>query len=231
MPRTDRVDIGDEIYHVLNRANGRLGIFATDPDYRLFEALLKEAKELTDMRILAYTIMPNHWHLVLYPRKDGDLAVFMHWLTLTHTRRYHSIHKTVGHGHLYQGRYKSFLVDKDDYLRTLIRYVERNPLRARMVDRAEDWQWGSAWRRLKGSPKEKKLIAQPQTELPRRYASWLNDDEDDDTLTQLRNSVNKGTPYGTMEWTEDIIEQYDLQSTVRGTGRPKKHIRPQNYVK
>ncbi len=222
MPRTDRVDVGGEVYHVLNRANARAQIFYDDEDYKLFEFLLKEGKDLTDMRILAYTIMPNHWHLVLYPVKDGDLSIFMHWITLTHTHRYHHIHQTVGHGHLYQGRYKSFLVEKDDYLQTLIRYVERNPLRAHLVERAEDWRWGSAWRRLNGTPEEKKLLTPPPTELPHRYSSWLNDEEDT-ALIQLRNSVNKGTPYGAMGWTEDIIKKYDLQSTARGLGRPKRH--------
>src|SRR3989344_8620297 len=106
MPRTDRIDLADHIYHIINRANGRLKIFNAKKDYLLFEELLTEAKELTDMRILAYTIMPNHWHLVLSPRKDGDLSIFMHWLSTTHTRRVHVATKTIGAGHLYQGRYK-----------------------------------------------------------------------------------------------------------------------------
>lgn len=87
MPRLARVDVSDEIYHVINRANGRMQIFETDDDYLLFEELLREAKALTDMRILAYVIMPNHWHLVLRPKNDGDLekATFMHRLTNAHT--------------------------------------------------------------------------------------------------------------------------------------------------
>jgi REP element-mobilizing transposase RayT len=103
MPRTERIDIGGEIYHVINRANGRTQIFNGKDDYQLFESLLGDAKEMTDMRILAYTIMPNHWHLLLSPKHDGDLSAFMHWLTTTHTRRYHVATKTVGGGSLYQG--------------------------------------------------------------------------------------------------------------------------------
>ena len=76
MPRIARIDIGDEIYHVINRANGRAQIFNTPNDYRLFEELMGEAKALTDMRIFAYEIMPNHWHLILSPRKDGDLGLY-----------------------------------------------------------------------------------------------------------------------------------------------------------
>lgn len=104
MARSLRVDVGDHVYHVINRANGRFTIFENDSFYSDFEYLLHEMKEDTDMRILAYVLMPNHWHLLLYPRKDGDLAKSMRWLGTTHTRRYHMQTKTVGHGHLYQGR-------------------------------------------------------------------------------------------------------------------------------
>ncbi|MEK7118518.1 MAG: transposase [Patescibacteria group bacterium] len=102
-------------------------IFDTESDYRLFEKLLWDAKELTDMRILAYVLMPNHWHLVLYPKNDGDLGMFMRRLTNAHTRHVHTRTKTVGSGHLYQERYKSFIVDTDNDLLALITYVERNP--------------------------------------------------------------------------------------------------------
>ena len=103
MGRVARVDIADEVYHVINRAVGRLKIFEKAEDYRLFITLLTEAKEMTDMRILSYVVMPNHWHLQLYPRKDKDLGLFMHWLTNAHTRRVHSRTKTIGHGPLVPG--------------------------------------------------------------------------------------------------------------------------------
>ena len=85
MGRAPRVDIGNEIYHVLNRANNRMTIFEKDKDYEAFESILKEAKDRYLMRILSFCLMPNHWHFILYPRNDGDLNKFMHWLTLTHT--------------------------------------------------------------------------------------------------------------------------------------------------
>ena len=108
MPRNARVDVADEFYHVINRANGRLQIFQTPEDYRIFEQLLEEAVGLTGMRLFAYTTMPNHWHLVVSPRADGDLGLFMHRLCNTHTRKVHAFTNTNGSGHLYQGRYKSF---------------------------------------------------------------------------------------------------------------------------
>ena len=114
MPRISRIAVGEEVYHVINRANGRLQIFNTTKDYQLFEQLLLDTKELVDMRILAYTIMPNHWHLVLHPKNDGDMTTFMQRLSNAHTRKVHSLTKTNGSGHLYQGRYKSFLVETKD---------------------------------------------------------------------------------------------------------------------
>ncbi|MBU3942870.1 transposase, partial [Patescibacteria group bacterium] len=147
MPRTNRIDIANIPYHVINRANARIQIFDEDRDYKLFEEVLEEAKEKFDMGILSYCIMPNHWHLVLYSKTDGNLQLFMRWLSMTHTRRWHSQHKSIGSGHLYQGRYKSFLVQEDDYLLQLFKYVERNPLRAKLVNKAEDWKWSSLWRR------------------------------------------------------------------------------------
>jgi len=137
MPRIPRVDIKDEIYHVINRANARLPIFFNEKDYLLFDSILVEGKTKFDMRILAYCLMPNHFHLVLWPMEDGDLQRFMQWVTLTHTQRWHSQNKTIGTGHLYQGRYKSFLIQKDNHLLSAIRYVERNPLRAKLVTKAE----------------------------------------------------------------------------------------------
>ena len=89
MPRQARVSAADIICHVINRANGRAKFFHTDKYYQHFESLLQEAKDLTDMRILACCVMPNHWHLVLYPKQDGGLQKFMSWLSNTHTRRWH----------------------------------------------------------------------------------------------------------------------------------------------
>ena len=124
MPRNARIDVGNVVYHVINRANGRYQIFNTKNDYHIFEELLLETKELIGMRILAYTIMPNHWHLVLYPKQDGDLGTFMHRLSNAHTRKVHAMTKTNGTGHLYQGRYRSFMANTDKYLLSLVKYVE-----------------------------------------------------------------------------------------------------------
>ena len=222
MPRNARVDIGGEIYHVINRANGRFQIFNKDEDYKLFEQILTETKELFDMRILAYQLMPNHFHLVLYPRKNGDLGLFMHRLSNAHTRKVHARTNTNGSGHLYQGRYKSFLIDRDNYLFAVIKYVERNAVRAKLVRSCENWRWGSAWRRINGTTQEKKLLDQKSFQLPDDYLNCINTTEDTDSLSIIRTSVNKSVPYGRGKWVDNMVLKYRLESTLKSPGRPKK---------
>jgi putative transposase len=222
MPRNARVDVGDEIYHVINRSNGRYQIFNTKTDYRIFEELLLETKELVDMRLLAYIVMPNHWHLVLYPKKDSDLGTFMHRLTNAHTRKVHALTNTNGNGHLYQGRYKSFIVDTDNYLLSVIKYVERNAVRAKLARQCENWQWGSAYRRINGTRGEKKLLDPSPTSLPRDYTQWINTPDNPQDIELVRASVSKGTPCGREEWVSRMVAAYQLESTLRSPGRPKK---------
>ena len=88
MGRPLRITAGGLVYHVLNRANARMRIFDKGQDYEAFERILDEAVEHVKMRLLAYCVMPNHWHLVVWPRRDGDLSAFVGWLTLTHTQRW-----------------------------------------------------------------------------------------------------------------------------------------------
>lgn len=222
MPRNARVDVGGEIYHVINRANGRLQIFNKDEDYELFEKLMLETKELFDMRILAYVIMPNHWHLVLHPKNDKDLGAFMHRLSNAHTRKVHANTSTNGSGHLYQGRYKSFLIDSENYLLAVIKYVERNAVRAKLVHFCEDWQWGSAWTRVYGTTEQKKLLGKMPAPLPDYYIKWINTVDKVDDLKMIRASVNKSIPYGRGKWVDKMVTKYHLESTLNAPGRPKK---------
>ncbi len=224
MPRQTRIDFGDHYYHVLNRANARVKIFETDKDYLLFEELLEEAQKLIDMNILAYCIMPNHWHLVLHPKNDGDMSQFMKWLTTTHTRKWHVEHKTIGSGHLYQGRYKSFLVQEDSYFMQLCRYVERNPLRAHLVDRAQDWRWSSLWRRENGNEKQKKLLSEWLITQSDNYLADINEKDDSEVKEIIQGCISKGKPFGNDEWVLNTIEKFDLLSTIRNPGRPKAGI-------
>jgi len=223
MARIERVDVGNEIYHVLNRANARVQIFDNDADYKQFENILIEAVERFDMRLLAYCMMPNHWHLVLYPKKDGDMSKFMGWLTNTHTRRWHTIKKTIGQGHLYQGRYKSFLCQKDRHLLALLRYVERNAKRAKIVRNAEDWRWSSVWIRENGKSEQLKVLSEWPIAMSEDYLKYLNEVQTNEELDTIRKSIAKNIPFGKDSWIEKIVELYKLTQTQRKAGRPKKN--------
>ncbi len=222
MPRANRVDISDIPYHVINRANARMQIFNQDKDYSLFEKVLQEAKDKFDMRILSYCIMSNHWHLALYPKKDKDIQLFMGWLSMTHTQRWHAQHKTTGSGHLYQGRYKSFMIQEDEHLLQILKYIEANPLRARLVQKAQDWQWSSLWRRINGSEFQKKIINEWPIDYPKDYLDLVNINLEKKELDSLRYSVNRGRPYGSVSWTNTMIDRFKLESAIRNPGRPRK---------
>lgn len=222
MPRVRRTDIGGYVYHVLNRANARVPIFDDDKDYKQFEDILEEAVEKYNMRLLSYSLMPNHWHLVLYPKNNGDLGVFIGWLTNTHTRRWHTKKKTVGQGHLYQGRYKSFLCQKDDHLLNLIRYVERNAKKANIVNSAENWKWSSVWRREKGTDKHKKLLSSWPIAQPKNYLEILNQPQTMEEEKTLEKSITKDVPYGSKNWVVKIVKKFGLEQVLRGVGRPRK---------
>ena len=143
MPKKKRITKAGIAYHALNRANGKLRIFKKDLDFIAFENVLAEGIERFDIRLCGYCIMSNHWHMLLWPANDKALPDFMHWVTLTHAKRWHAAHGTTGIGHLYQNRYKSFPIQSNWRYLKAMQYIESNPLRAGLVKTAADWQWSS----------------------------------------------------------------------------------------
>jgi len=222
MGRPKRAADGGLVYHVLNRANARMTIFDKADDYAAFVRVLEEAVQRTPMRLLAYCVLPSHWHLVVWPAEDGDLSRFVGWLTLTHTQRWHARRQSTGSGHVYQGRFKSFPVQDDEHFWTVCRYVERNALRANLVRRAEAWPWGSLHRWAQGSVKEKALLAAWPL---RRLAGWVeavNAPQTEAELSAVRRSVHRGCPFGETTWSAAMVRRLGLESTIRPRGRPKK---------
>jgi putative transposase len=216
MGRPLRTTTADIVYHVLNRANARRRLFEEDGDYAAFERILTQACGRVSMRLLASCVMPNHWHLVVWPRADGELSRVMNWLTLTHTQRWHQHRHTVGEGHVSQGRFKSFPVETNDYLLTVCRYVERNPVRAGLVNRAEQWRWSSAGGSIR--------VHDWPIDRPTDWLQWVNTDEPPERIGAVRRSVLKGQPYGSEPWVEQMVVQWNLGATLRGRGRPKKEL-------
>ena len=118
------------VYHVINRGVGSNQLFFNEDDYLAFERVIQVTLEKRPMRILSYCLMPNHWHVVLWPESDGDLARFMQRLTVTHVTRWQKHYDMVGFGHVYQSRFKSFPVETNEYFYQVNQYVERNALRS-----------------------------------------------------------------------------------------------------
>ena len=197
-------------------------LFDTPADYEAFERVLAEAHERVAMRTLAYCVMPTHWHLVLWPREDGELSRFMAWVTLTHTQRWHAHRHTTGSGHLVQGRFKSFPVQTDEHLLMVCRYVERNPLRAGLVRRAEEWRWASLWRRTYGDAAAKRWLSEWPVSRPRQWVAWVNEPQTSQEVEALRRCVTRGQPFGSESWVQRIARRLGLESTLRSRGRPKK---------
>jgi putative transposase len=213
---------GGLVYHVLNRANARQTIFHRDGDYLAFERALAEAQERIAMRILAWCLMPNHWHLILWPYGDGELSEFMRLVTLMHTHRWHAHHATTGAGHLYQGRFKSFIVQDDRHFLTVCRYVERNALRAKLVERAEDWRWGSLWRTKHRDRDRVPLITEWPIDRPHDWVDYVNRAETPAELESVRQCIERGRPFGQAPWRDGVAKRLGLESTLRPRGRPKK---------
>jgi len=135
MPRGARAAQGGYCYHVLNRGNGRRTVFHKKGDYAAFVKLLGGAGERAGMRLLAYCLMPNHFHLAVWPVHDGDLSRYMMWLLTAHVRRYHQHYHSSGH--VWQGRFRAFAIQEDNHLLSVLRYIERNPVRAELCERAQ----------------------------------------------------------------------------------------------
>lgn len=224
MARPLRKALGGLIYHVINRANLKTTIFETEADFSAFEKILREAQIKIPMRLLAYCIMPNHWHLVLWPHNDGDLSAFMAWLTTTHARRWYLSRGNDGMGHLYQGRFKSFPVQSDNHFLVLCRYVERNPLRAGFVSNAQEWRWSSLWRTLNEQP----CIGAELCPWPVRrkdgWLDWVNQPQTAEELATLRQCVARGQPLGERSWTIETVKRLGLRSVLRPRGRPKNGV-------
>lgn len=140
---------GGTIYHIVNRSVRGARLFNDAGDYQAVRNVLQQAQVRVPIRLLAYCLMPNHFHLVLWPAADGDLSRFMHWFTMTHSKRWHAYRGTVGTGSVYQGRFKAFAITSPRHFLTVCRYVEMNARTAGLVSRAEDWPWSSLWQRCR----------------------------------------------------------------------------------
>jgi putative transposase len=212
MPRIPRGQVGGHAYHILNRGNGGATIFHKEGDFAAFLDLLIAANRKFPVKVLCLCLMSNHFHLVVQPATEATLSPFMQWWMTSHVRRYHQHYRS--HGHLWQGRFKSFPIQQDGHLLTAIRYVLRNPVRAGLVEHATDWPWSSL--RFPG-------LSDPlPIATPTDWLHWIDEPLFDHELMTLRTCVNRQQPFGAEDWRTRIAAALGLESTLRRRGRPSK---------
>jgi putative transposase len=153
MPRRQRVANSPGYFHVTNRRAGRGTLFHSRSDYRAFIEIVDDGLAVHPVPLVAYCLMPNHWHFVMGPVDPHGLSRLMHWVTMTHAVRWHHHRRSVGLGPVYQNRFWSGQLSDADHFVSTCRYVERNALAAKLVPRAQDWPWSSIAERLQQNPR------------------------------------------------------------------------------
>lgn len=218
MPRISRGLADNHYYHLLNRGNGQQQVFLCEDDYRVFVDLLRAAKERYPLHLYGYCLMPNHFHLLVKPEKGEDLSRWMQWLMTSHVRRHHRVYRTSGH--IWQGRYKSFLVQDADYMLTLLRYIEGNPVRTGLVSSSVDWRWGSSCDR--GKDEKEALVDLFPLQFPEDWVESVDQPLTDKERERYRLSIKRQAPFGSKDWQMRVCERYGLESTMKKKGRPLK---------
>jgi len=207
------------VYHIINRANGRLRLFKKEEDFQALYQVLLLAHCRLPLPILGWCIMGNHWHFVARPENDGDLSRFFGYLSLTHATRWQVAHNAIGTGHVYQGRFKNFMIQEDEHLLWVLRYVERNPLRAGLVRRAQNWKWSSLYARLHGPSEIQALLADWPVDRPRDWVGQVNRAQTAAEVESIQLATKRGFPLGDAKWVDRAVRRYDLASTLRPRGR------------
>ena len=162
MPRVARVLLNNACYHIINRGNQKQKVFLEESDFEKFLEILKHYKKKYNFRLYAYCLMPNHFHLIIDVRKTGDLAKIMQGLTQAYSIWFNNKYNNVGR--LWQGRFKSMVIDKDKYLLDCLEYIELNPVRANIVSSPTSYSWSSWQERVLGK-NEFKFLDLPEIKI------------------------------------------------------------------
>lgn len=229
MPRQPRLVVPEYPHHVILRGNNKSAIFYNDTNRRFFIECLKETKEKTKSTIYAYCLMINHVHLLIVPSTEKSLGNMIQSLGRRYVQYINKLHKRTGT--LWEGRFKSSLVSKDEYLLTCSRYVELNPVRAKMVKHPKDFPWSSY--NFKAEGKQDELLdndpvymglGKTPKERQTNYKEWIERSVPDEELSLIRNTTHKGGIFGNKEFSEEIAKLVGKDVVLRSRGRPKKSL-------
>ncbi len=212
MSRPLRIQFPDAWYHVMNRGRRGGNIFTTKEDYMSFVDLLKELDDVFNVKIVAYCLMPSHYHL-LFQTPDANLSRSMRHLNGVYTQRYNKRHCC--DGQLFRGRYKSIVVESDSYALELLRYIHRNPLEAGLVDNLQQYQWSTHKKYLSDSKKWKwlhkdyilKLFSKSKPESIRLYKQFVLKGTPEE-INQIFGRRNLPTVLGSKSFVERIKDKF-----------------------
>jgi putative transposase len=216
MPRRCRGTLPGIVFHVMNRAVRRTVLFENDNDYQAFVALICESLTKSKVKIISYLVMPNHWHFVVICARVVEMSEWAHWFEGTHANRWNGAHGTRGSGAVYQGRFKAVPVQTNESVIRVCRYVERNALRAGLVDVAEAWPWSSLFvhcNNCDGIPLERWPIPRPEN-----WVEIVNRPQNEAELEDLRRLLRKNLPIGDDEWRAAVAPFVGV--SLRKPGRP-----------
>lgn len=195
----------------MNRGNARAPIYLIDDDYEIFLEVLKESSKFFQVYLAAYCLMPNHYHLLLTTPK-ANLARFMRHLNGVYTQRFNKFHKK--DGHLFRGRYKAILVQEDEYLTHLVRYIHLNPIQANLVQDLKDYPWSSHGHYLKAKNEEwlkvtptLQFFSKSLKTARKAYLGFIRDGIDPKTKAFF-NAKKPGPIFGDVDFIETIKERF-----------------------
>jgi putative transposase len=221
MARSARPIPGGNVFCAHNRAAAGRVLFPTRRDCVDFSRLIHHTLRRHPVHILGYCLMPDGWQFVLWPARDGEVAAFLHALTLTHAKHWHAAHPVRAAGRLYRGRFRSFPVQAEAPWYAVLRHVERAPVRAGFVDRVEDWPWSELASHLHPGPPHTPLPDGPVSR-PADWVAYVNQEPPAAEAEAVRRSEARGCPFGSADWQRETAIQLGLGFTLRPRGRPRK---------
>ena len=222
MPRRLRHGLQGTAFHVMNRAVRRTVLFESVQDYEAFLAVVRETLAIFKIKVIAWEVMPNHWHFVVTCDRIEEVSNWLHRMTGTHAIRWNLAHGTRGTGAVYQSRFTAVPIERETSLIRVCRYVERNALRKGLVKAAEEWQWGSLYAVCKNChpiPLQRWPIPRPVN-----WIEIVNSPENQAELDALRTLLRRNQPIGNPNWQRAVAPFIGL--SMKPVGRPKKDPRP-----
>jgi putative transposase len=220
MPRIARVVAEGYLHHVVQRGNNRENIFFDKSDKEKYLCLLKKYSDKWKSSILAYCLMTNHVHLLIRPHEELSLWKMMQGITLCYTQYVNRKYKRTGR--LWESRYHSCVVDNDKYLWSVAKYIEQNPIRAKMVTTVEEYKYSSARSHLEGFKNE--ILSEELFDENQRsdYAEFIRVNIPEEDMKEIRRFTRTGRPLGSEQFVSGMEAIFQREFFLKSPGRPKK---------